>query len=94
VGNPVIYCEQIVMIKVVQRQRGDPEQRLAWDQGISGSSSSSTDRCEWIFAGKGHFDFPLSFSIEGSTSLEGDSLRSCSTSRWKQHVQLVETVLG
>jgi hypothetical protein len=35
----------------------------------------------------------VSFSIEGSTSLVCDSLRSCSTSLWKQHVQLVEDVL-
>ena len=36
----------------------------------------------------------MSFSIGGSTSLVGDWLRSCSTSLWKQHVQLVEVVLG
>jgi hypothetical protein len=46
------------------------------------------------FAGGSHFDFPVSFSIGGSTSLVGDSLRSCSTSLWQQHVQSVEVVLG
>jgi hypothetical protein len=39
-------------------------------------------------------DFPLSFSFGGSTSLVSDSLRSGSTSLWKQHVQSVEAVLG
>jgi hypothetical protein len=34
-----------------------------------------------------HSDFPLSFSFEGSMSLFIDSLRSCSTSLWRQHVQ-------
>jgi hypothetical protein len=81
------------MIKVVQRQQGDLGQRLDWDLGIAGISISLTDGGEWILAGESHFEFPLSFNIEGSTSLEGDSLRSCSTSLWQQHVQLVETVL-
>ena len=36
----------------------------------------------------------MSFSIGGSTSLVGDWLRSCSTSLWQQHVQLVEVMLG
>ena len=36
----------------------------------------------------------MSFSIGGSTSLVGDWMRSCSTSLWQQHVQLVEVVLG
>jgi hypothetical protein len=81
------------MIGVVQRHCGDPRQRLAWDPRIGGLSISSTDRGEWIFEGKGHFYFPLSSNIEGSMSLEGDSLRSCSTSLWYQHVRLVETVL-
>jgi hypothetical protein len=53
-----------------------------------------TDGDEWIFAGGSHFDFPVRFSIGGSTSLVGDWLRSCSTSLWQQHVQLVEVVLG
>jgi hypothetical protein len=92
-GIQYVYCEQTVMIRVVQRQHGDLGQRLAWDPGIAGLSISLTDGGEWILAGESHFDFPLSFSIEGSTSLEGDSLRSCSTSLWQQHVQLVETVL-
>jgi hypothetical protein len=52
-----------------------------------------TDGGEWTLAGESYFDFPLSFSVEESTSLEGDSWRSCSTSLWQQHVQLVETVL-
>jgi hypothetical protein len=36
----------------------------------------------------------VSFSIGRSTSLVGDWLRSCSTSLWQQHVQLVEVMLG
>jgi hypothetical protein len=81
------------MIRVVQRQRGDLGQRLAWDPGIAGLSISLIDGGEWILAGESHFDFPLSFSIKESMSLDGDSLRSCSTSLWQQHAQLVETVL-
>jgi hypothetical protein len=53
-----------------------------------------TDGGEWILAGENHFGFPLSFSFEGSMSLVGDSLRSCSTSLWRQHVQLEEAMLG
>jgi hypothetical protein len=49
---------------------------------------------ERTFVGGGHFDFPSIFSIGESTSLAGDSLRSCSTSLWPQHVQLVGAVLG
>jgi hypothetical protein len=94
VGDPVCILEQTVMIKVVQRQRDGPCQRLAWDPGITGLGISLTDGGEWIFAGESHFDFPLSFSIGGSTSLVGDSLRSCSTSLWQQQVQSVEAVLG
>ena len=59
--------------------------------GIAGLIISLTN--EWTLAGESYFDFPLSFSIEDSTPLEGDSLRSCSTSLWQQHVQLVETML-
>jgi hypothetical protein len=92
-GIQYVYCEKTIMIRVVQHQHGDLGQRLAWDPRIAGLSISLTDGGEWILAGESHFDFPLSFNIEGSTSLEGDSLRSCSTSLWKQHVQLVETVL-
>jgi hypothetical protein len=92
-GIQYVYCEQTIMIRVVQHQRGDLGQRLAWDPRIAGLSISLTDGGEWILAGESHFDFPLSFNIEGSMSLEGDSLRSCSTSLWQQHVQLVETML-
>jgi hypothetical protein len=56
-------------------------------------SISLTNRGEWTLAGESYFDFPVSFSIEESTSLEGISWRSCSTSLWQQHVQLMETVL-
>jgi hypothetical protein len=48
---------------------------------------------EWILAGESCFDFPLSFSVGESTSLEGVSRRSCSTSFWHQQVQLMEVVL-
>jgi hypothetical protein len=85
-GIQYVYGEQTVMIRVVRRQHGDLGQRLAWDPGIVGLSISFTDGGKWVLAGESHFDFPLSFSIEGSTSLEGDSLRSCSTSPGKQHV--------
>jgi hypothetical protein len=44
--------------------------------------------------GGSHFDFPLSFSIGESTSLVGHSLRSFSTSLWKQHVQSVGAMLS
>jgi hypothetical protein len=92
-GIQYVYREQTVMVRVVQRQHGDLWQRLAWDPGIAGLSISLTDGGEWTLAGESYFDFPLSFSVEESTSLEGDSWRSCSTSLWQQHVQLVETVL-
>jgi len=81
------------MIRVVQCQRGDLWQRLAWDLGIAGLSISLIDGSEWTLAKESYFDFLLSFSIEESTSLESDSWRSCSTSLWQQRVQLVETVL-
>jgi hypothetical protein len=81
-GIQYVYFEQKVMIKVVQRQRDGPYQRLAWDPGIAGLGISLTNRGEWIFTGESHFDFPLSFSIGGSTPLVGDSLRFCSTSLW------------
>jgi hypothetical protein len=68
------------MVRVVQGQHGDLRQRLSWDLGIAGLSISLTDRGEWTFAGEIHFDFTLRFSVEGSTSLEGVSHRSCSTS--------------
>jgi hypothetical protein len=68
------------------------EQRLAWDPGIVGLSSSLTDRGEWTIAGESYFDFPLSFSVERSASLAGASWRSCITSVGHQHVQLMEAV--
>jgi hypothetical protein len=49
---------------------------------------------ERTFAGGSHLGFPLSFSIGESMSLVGDSLRSCSTSLWQQHVQSVGAMLG
>jgi hypothetical protein len=92
-GIQYVYREQTIMVKVVQRQRGDLWQRLAWDSGITELSISLTDRGEWTLAGESYFDIPVSFSVEESTSLEGVSWRSCSTSLWQQHVQLMETVL-
>jgi hypothetical protein len=70
------------MVNVVQCQHGDLQQRLAWDPGIVGLSISLTDRGEWTFAEESCSDFPLSFSVEEGTSLEGVSRRSCSTSFW------------
>jgi hypothetical protein len=89
-----VYFGQTVMIRVMQRPCDDPCQRLAWDPKITGMGFSLIYGDEWIFAGGSHFEFPVSFNIGGSTSLVGDSLRSCSTSLWQQHVQLVEDVLG
>jgi hypothetical protein len=74
------------MVKVMQCHRGDPWQRLAWDPGIAGLSISRTDRGEWTLAWESCFDFPVSFNVEESTSLEGASWRSCSTSLWQQHM--------
>jgi hypothetical protein len=88
-----IDMEQSGMVRVVQGQHGDLRQRLAWDPGIAGLSISLTDRDEWTVAGESCFDFPLSFSVEESTSLEGVSRRSGNTSSWHQHVQLLEAVL-
>jgi hypothetical protein len=68
------------VVRVVQGQHGDLRQRLAWDPGIAGLSISLTDRGEWTFAGESYSNFPFSFSVEGSTTLEGVSRRSCSTS--------------
>ena len=86
------YFEQTVMIRVEQHRHDGPCQRLAWDPGITGLGSSLNDGDEWTFVGGSHFDFTLSFSIGESTSLTGDSLRSCSTSLWQQHVQSVGVV--
>jgi hypothetical protein len=80
------------MVKVVQCQHEDFRQRLAWDPGIIGLSSSLTDRGEWTIAGEIYSNFPLSFSVKRSAPLAGISWRSCSTSFWHQHVQLMEAV--
>jgi hypothetical protein len=82
------------MIKVEQYQHDGPCQSLAWEPGITGLGISLTDGDECNFAGGCHFGFPLSFNIGESTSLAGDSLRSCITSIWQQHVQSVGAVLG
>jgi hypothetical protein len=88
------YFEQTIMIRVEQHWHDGPCQRLAWDPMITGLGISLTDGDERAFAGGSHFDFPLSFSIGESTSLAGDSLRSCSTSLWQHHVQSVGVVLS
>jgi hypothetical protein len=88
------YFEQTIMIRVEQHQHDGPCQRLAWDPGITGPNISLTDGEEWTFARGGHFDFSLSFSIGERTSLTGDSLRSCSTSLWQQHVQSMGVMLS
>jgi hypothetical protein len=93
-GIQYVYGEQIVMIRVVQYQRVDLWQRLAWDPGIVGMSISLTDGGEWTLAGESYFDFPLSFSVQETTSLEGVSWRSCSASLWQWHVQLVGDHVG
>jgi len=80
-----IYREQSGMVNIVQCQHGDLRQRLAWDPGIAVLSISLTDKGEWTFVGESCSDFPLSFNVEESTPLEGDSQRSCSTSLWHQH---------
>jgi hypothetical protein len=83
---------QTVMVRVVQCQHEDLRQRLAWDPGIAGLSSSLTDRGEWTIAGESYSNFPLSFSVERSASLAGASRRSCITSVGHQYVQLMEAV--
>jgi hypothetical protein len=80
------------MIRVVQCQHEDLRQRLAWDLGIAGLSSSLTDRGDWTIAGESYSNFPLIFSVERSASLEGASQRSCITSVGHQHVKLMEVV--
>jgi hypothetical protein len=77
---------QTVMDRVVQCQQEDHRQRLAWDPWIAGLSSSLTDRGEWTITGESYSNFPF------STVLEGASRRSCSTSFWHHHVQLMEAV--
>jgi hypothetical protein len=81
-----------VMIKVVQCQHEDLRQRLAWDPGIAGLSSSLTDRGEWTTTGECYSNFPLIFSVERSASLVGASRRSFITSVRHQHVQLMEAM--
>jgi hypothetical protein len=68
------------MVRVVEDQHGDLRQRLSWDPGIVGLRISLTDRGEWTFAGESCSDFPWSFNVDGSTSLENVSHRSYSTS--------------
>jgi hypothetical protein len=92
-GIEYLYNEQTIMVRVVQRHHGDIWQRISWDPRIAGLRISLTDRGKWTLAGESYFDFPVSFSVEESTSLEDVSWISCSTSLWKQHVQLMETVL-
>jgi hypothetical protein len=60
---------------------------------IAGLGISLTDRGKWTFAGESFSDFPLSFSVEVSSSLEGVSRRSSSTSFQHQHGKLMEVVL-
>jgi hypothetical protein len=83
---------QTVMVRVVQCQHEDLRQRLAWDPGIAGLSSSLTDRGEWTMVGESYSNFPLIFSVERSASVAGASQRSCITSVGHQHVQLMETM--
>ena len=80
------------MVRVVQCQREDLRQRLAWDPGIAGLSSSLTDRGEWTMVGESYSNFPLIFSVERSASLAGASQRSCITLVEHQHVQLMEAM--
>jgi hypothetical protein len=55
---------------------------------------SLTDGGKWIFSRENHLDLTFNFSFERSMSLIGDSLRSCSTSLWRKHVQSKEAMLG
>jgi hypothetical protein len=87
-----VFRGQTVMVRVVQCQHEDLRQRLAWDPGIAGLSSSLTDRGEWTMAGESYSNFPLIFSVERSASVAGASQRSCITSVGHQHVQLMEAV--
>jgi hypothetical protein len=50
---------QTVMVRIVQCQHEDLRQRLAWDPGIAGLSSSLTDRGEWTIAGESYSNFEL-----------------------------------
>jgi hypothetical protein len=83
---------QKVVVRMVQGQHGDLQQRLAWDPGIAGLSISLIDRGKWTSAGESCSNFPFSFSVEGSTVFEGVSQRSSIASVRHQHVQLMEAV--
>jgi hypothetical protein len=83
---------KIVIVRVVQCQHEDIQQRLAWDLWIAGFSSSLTDRGEWTIAGESYSNFPLIVSVERSALLAGASRRSCITSVRHQHVQLMEVM--
>ena len=83
---------QIVMVRVAQCQHEDIRQRLAWDLGIAGLGIAQIHRREWTITGESYSNFPLSFSVEWSAPLAGISRRSCSTSFWHHHVQLMEIV--
>jgi hypothetical protein len=50
---------QTIMVRVVQSQHGDLRQRLAWDLGITGLSSSLSNRGEWTIAGESCSNFPF-----------------------------------
>jgi hypothetical protein len=71
-----VYGEHTIMIRVVQRQCGDLWHRLAWDPRIARLSISLANGGEWTLGVEIYFDFPLSFSVEESTSHEGDLWRS------------------
>jgi hypothetical protein len=58
---------QTVVDRVVQCQQEDHRQRLAWDPGIAGLSSSLTDRGEWTIAGESYSNFPFSTALEGAS---------------------------
>jgi hypothetical protein len=51
--------------RVVQFQQEDHRQRLAWDSGITGLSSSLTERGEWTIAGESYSNFQFSTALEG-----------------------------
>jgi hypothetical protein len=77
---------QAVIVRAVQCQHEDLQQRLAWDPWITRLSSSLNDRGEWTIAGESYSNFPLIFSVERRASLVGASRRSCITSIEHQHV--------
>ena len=81
-----------IMIRVVQCQHEDIRQRLAWEPGITGLSSSLIDSGEWTIVGENYSNFPLIFSVERSASLGVASRRSCITLVRHQYVQLMEAM--